>query len=377
MAEAPAVFGPEERLARLRLIRTERVGPVLFRRLIATYATGAAALAALPELARRGGARRPLALCPAATAEAELAALERLGVAAVFLGETAYPSLLAEVADAPPVLACHGCIGLLARPAVAIVGARNASAAGRRLAADLARGLGEAGYVVASGLARGIDAAAHQAALVSGTVAVVAGGVDVVYPAENRALHEAIAREGAVLSELPPGTVPQAAHFPRRNRIIAGLSRGVVVVEAAFGSGSLITARLALEQGREVFAVPGSPLDPRARGCNDLIRQGATLTEGAADVVAGLQGWVAPRRDDRVEEEEAVAAGAADDDALLARARAAILEVLGPTPVEVDEILRQCQVTPAVARIVLLELELAERLERHPGNKVALAFRDR
>jgi DNA processing protein len=256
------------------------------------------------------------------------------------------------------------------------VGARNASAAGRRVARDIAAGLVEAGYAVVSGLARGIDASAHEGALGGGTVAVLAGGVDVVYPPENAALHRSIAAAGAMIAEQPLGTVPQATHFPRRNRIISGLAQGVVVVEAALGSGSLITARFALEQGREVFAVPGSPLDPRARGTNDLIRQGATLTESAADVIAGLEGWTAPRSEERpVEEDEPVAA--AGDDSVLEAARQAILERLGPTPVEVDEILRQCQVTAAVARVVLLELELAGTLERHPGDKVARAFRDR
>jgi DNA processing protein len=369
------VFEHAERLARLRLVRSERIGPIVFRRLIGAYGGGVAALAAVPELARRGGRTRPLVLCSAETADAEMAASERAGALLVFLGEPDYPSLLAEIADPPPVLAVLGRRELLERPIVSVVGARNASAAGRKVAADIAGGVGAAGYVVASGMARGIDAAAHGAALPTGTVAVMAGGVDVVYPPENGALYEAIRREGAHLAEQPPGTVPQATHFPRRNRIISGLARGVVVIEAAFGSGSLITARFAADQGREVFAVPGSPLDPRARGANDLLRHGATLAETAADVIAGLEGWVAPRAPERAIADEPPLAAA--DDGGIDRARVEILELLGPTPVEVDEILRQCQVTAALARIVLLELELADRLERHPGGKVSLSFTNR
>ncbi len=364
-----------ERLARLRLIRTDRVGPMVFRRLIRTCGSAAAALEALPELARRGGGRR-LEPCTLAAAEAELAALDRLGARLVLLGEADYPALLAEITDAPPALAVIGRLALLNVPAVGVVGARNASGAGRRIAADIARGLGDAGYAVVSGLARGIDAAAHQAALASGTIAVVAGGIDVAYPPENAVLQEAIGRDGVILAEQPPGTVPQATHFPRRNRVISGLARGIVVVEAAAGSGSLITARYAADQGREVFAVPGSPLDPRARGTNDLLRNGAVLTESAADVTAALEGWrpPPPRAEAELGEDDGEPTA---EPTVLDAARRRVLECLGPTPIEVDEVLRQCQITPAVARIVLLELELAGRLERHPGNKVAGSFIDR
>ncbi len=364
-----------ERLARVRLIRTERIGPIVFRRLTETYGSAVAALAAVPRLAQRGGERRPLKLCPEATARDEIARLEAMGARLIFVGESDYPALLAETADPPPALAVRGRLDLLARPIVSVVGARNASAAGRRVASDIAGGLGAAGYAVASGLARGIDAAVHVATLASGTIAVVAGGVDVVYPQENKGLFDMILTQGAVVGEQPPGTVPQATHFPRRNRIISGLARGVVVIEAAFGSGSLITARFAADQGREVFAVPGSPLDPRARGTNDLLRHGATLTETAQDVIAGLEGWVAPRAEEGSMADEPPPAEI--DEADMDRARREIVGLLGPTPVEVDEILRQCQVTPALARIVLLELELADRLERHPGDKVALAFTNR
>jgi DNA processing protein len=268
---------------------------------------------------------------------------------------------------------------LLAAPIVAIVGARNASANGRRLAHELAAGLGEAGIVVASGMARGIDAAAHGGALATGSIAVVAGGVDVVYPEENRGLYQALATEGAVVAELPLGIEPQARHFPRRNRIISGMSLGVLVVEAAAKSGSLITARFALEQGREVFAVPGSPLDPRCRGCNDLLRNGATLTENASDIVTQLgpllrgAPFIPPiRREPQRELPLPPAAPAAkqvsvDTDAGLDM----ILEILSPTPVAVDELVRQCQLSAAAVATLLLELELAGRIERHPGNLVS------
>ena len=269
---------------------------------------------------------------------------------------------------------------LLQAPVVAVVGARNASANGRRLARELAAGLGEAGVVVASGMARGIDAAAHLGALDKGSVAVVAGGADIVYPEENRGLYDALAQQGAVIAELPLGTEPQARHFPRRNRIISGISLGVVVVEAAAKSGSLITTRFALEQGREVFAVPGSPLDPRCRGCNDLLRNGATLTETAADILTQLGPLLQDRPPVRLpvprQPRMALAVAAApppangaigEDDGL-----DLLVEKLSPTPVAVDELVRQCQMSAASVATLLLELELAGRIERHPGNLVSL-----
>ena len=294
---------------------------------------------------------------------------------------------LAAVEDAPPVLTMLGRPEMILAPMVAVVGARNASANGRRLARELAAGLGESGIVVVSGLARGIDAAAHLGALATGSVAIVAGGVDVVYPEENRGLYDALARDGVVLAELPLGTEPQARHFPRRNRIISGVALGVVVVEAAAKSGSLITARFALEQGREVFAVPGSPLDPRSRGTNDLLRSGATLTETAADVVSQL-GPLLQGRPPAHEIAREMAPGAprlklreapsrmelpgslapvGEEDAL-----ELIVEKLSPTPVAVDELVRQCQLSAAAVATLLLELELAGRVERHPGNLVSL-----
>jgi DNA processing protein len=361
----------------LRLSRTESVGPVTFYALLRRFGSAAAALDALPLLSR------PVEAATRRDAETELKAIDRLGGRLVCWGEPTYPPALAAVEDAPPVLTVLGRAELLQLPTVAVVGARNASANGRRLARELAAGLAEAGIVVASGMARGIDAAAHLGALDKASVAVVAGGADIVYPEENRGLYEALARDGAVVAELPLGTEPQARHFPRRNRIISGISLGVVVVEAAAKSGSLITARFALEQGREVFAVPGSPLDPRSRGANDLLRNGATLTETAADVLSQLgpllRGHppiraIAPAQP-RLPLGSALApplASAAigplgEEDGL-----DLIVEKLSPTPVAVDELVRQCQMSAASVATLLLELELAGRIERHPGNLVSL-----
>jgi DNA processing protein len=342
------------------------------------FGSARAALEALPRLARRSERSRTVTAVTRAEAEAELAALRHAGARLVCWGEPLYPGALAAVEDAPPILTVVGRAELLDRPMVAVVGARNASANGRRFARDLAAALGQGGIVVVSGLARGIDAAAHLGALASGSVAVVAGGVDVVYPEENRGLHEAMARQGAIVAELPLGTEPQARHFPRRNRIISGMTLGVVVVEAAARSGSLITARLALEQGRDVFAVPGSPLDPRCRGSNDLLRHGATLTESAEDVLSQL-GPLLERRAAPGPLPSAHTpatpswppAGASEvigDDA----GTELILERLGPTAVAVDELVRQCHLSAAVVATLLLELELAGRVERHPGNLVSL-----
>jgi DNA processing protein len=346
------------------------------------FGSARAALEALPRLARRGERAGTVTATPRAAAEAEMTALNRIGGRLVCWGEPGYPSALAQIEDAPPLLSVLGEAELLDRPMVAVVGARNASANGRRLARELAAGLGEGGLVVVSGLARGIDAAAHLGALATGTVAIVAGGADIVYPEENRGLYDALRRHGAIVAEMPLGSEPQARHFPRRNRIISGMALGVLVVEAAARSGSLITARYALEQGREVFAVPGSPLDPRCRGANDLLRRGATLTETADDVLTQLGPLVqtaAPPRQrtqpppllDTAWPPPAPQGGvgepAADLDAF-----DMILERLGPTPVAVDELVRQCQLTASVIATLLLELELAGRVERHPGNLVSL-----
>jgi DNA processing protein len=372
----------QELIDRLRLIRTENVGPATFFALIRRYGTAARALDALPELARRGGRIKAPAIPSAADAERELETARKLGARIVAFDDPPYPPAFKAADGAPPLFYLRGEAGLLGRRAVAVVGARNASAAGVRFARRLAAELAEAGLLVVSGLARGIDGAAHQGALdagpsAGGTLAVLAGGIDQVYPPEHAGLYENILASGAgaVLSERPPGLVARERDFPKRNRLIAGLSLGVAVVEAAFRSGSLITARLANEQGREVFAVPGSPLDPRCRGANDLIRQGATLTESAADILNVLDGAAAPRRGVAAEsqalESERESFAAADGPAL-AEARARVLAALGPTPVEVDEIVRQCQLSAPIVQAALLELELAGRLARHSGNRVAL-----
>lgn len=375
MAAPQQPISASERLAWLRLIRSENVGPVTFSQLLAHFGTASAALDALPELARRGGRARPIKICPESTAQREIEAHEALGARLVTYAEPAYPAPLAEISDAPPVLSLLGHGHLLERRAVAIVGARNASANGRRMAQTLAAGLGEHDLVVPSGMARGIDAAAHTGALESGTIAVMAGGVDVIYPTENTGLYQEITERGAAISEQPLGTKPQARHFPHRNRLISGLSLAVVVVEAAKRSGSLITARFAGEQGREVLAVPGSPLDPRAQGTNLLIREGATLIQSAEDVVEALGGILRRTAEEGRKRAVAPAPGTVmPDEQELARARADIIESLGPSPVTVDEIIRQCQFSPAVVSAILLELELAGRLERQPGGQICLYY---
>lgn len=373
MRELPTrPLSPAEKLDWLRLIRSENVGPVTFFRLLDHFGSAAAALDALPRLARSGGRAGTVRIAPSQAAEREMERLEALGARLLAWGEPGYPPLLAHVEDAPPLIGVLGHAALLGKAAIAVVGARNASAAGRRLARELAADLGRGGLLVVSGLARGIDAAAHQGALATGTAAVLGGGIDVPYPRENEALYAEIRELGVLVSEVEPGTAPLARHFPRRNRIISGIARGVVVVEANLRSGSLITARMALEQGREVFSVPGSPLDPRARGTNGLIRQGATLTETAEDVLTVLgERRVAPRREKDPAPFPTVSPSKPEESDL-DRARAAIVESLGPVPVTVDELIRNGQFSPAVASAVLLELELAGRLERHPGNQVSL-----
>ena len=371
---APArSLNPSERLDWLRLIRSDHVGPVTFFELLRRFGSAAAALSALPDLARRGGGRRSPRIFPRAEAERELASLDKFGARLVAWGEPDYPPSLAAVEDAPPLVSIKGDAALLARRSIAIVGARNASANGRRFAQGLAHDLGRNGLLVVSGLARGIDAAAHRGALETGTAAVVAGGIDVVYPEENRDLHAAVGAQGVLLAEMPIGTEPQARHFPRRNRLISGMSLGVVVVEAALRSGSLITTRFALEQGREVFAVPGSPLDPRCRGSNDLIRRGAGLVEAAEDVLTALAGQLqgAPKDIPRRFLAPMLSDGN-DSEKSQERARSQVLEALGPSPLPVDELVRQCQLSPAIIATVLLELELAGRIERHPGNQISL-----
>lgn len=357
----------EQRLDWLRLIRSDNVGPRTFRALVDHCGGASAAISALPDLARRGGATRPARICSRQDAERELAAAKALGLSLIAACEPDYPQRLRMIDDAPPLLAIRGNSSALALPMVAVVGARNASAAGMRFAERMARDLGLAGFIIVSGLARGIDAAAHRASLASGTVAVLAGGHDHIYPREHADLAEAILPQGALVSEMPMGWEPRARDFPRRNRLISGLAAGVVVVEAAKRSGSLITVRFALEQGREVFAVPGSPLDPRAEGTNELLKQGATLATNAADVITVLR----PILGQPVELEEpgAPAAPGADPGR---DERSRITQLLGPTPVSIDDLVRLSGSSPAVVRTVLLELELAGRLERHGGALVSL-----
>jgi DNA processing protein len=376
MAEAHPITDAE-RLDRLRLIRSEHVGPVSFRQLLARFGSAGSALDALPDLARLGGLRRGIRVCPRTAAEREVDTLARAGGRLVVLGEADYPAPLAALPDAPAVLSVLGRPELLARGTIAIVGARNASANGVRFAETMARDLGRAGFVVASGLARGLDAAAHRGALATGTIAVMAGGVDVVYPRDNERLYRDIAATGTVLSEMPWGQQPTARHFPHRNRIVSGLAQAVVVVEATLRSGSLITARLAGEQGREVLAVPGSPLDPRARGTNGLIRDGATLVQGADDVIEALGGLMA-RPAARPEEAAPTpsAAGFAEPVEAPDHVRKIISNLLGTAPASIDEIVRQSGFAAREIALVLLELELAGRLQRHPGGQVSLAFQE-
>ncbi|HEX5507861.1 MAG TPA: DNA-processing protein DprA, partial [Pseudolabrys sp.] len=356
----------EQRIDWLRLIRSDNVGPRTFHILTNHYGGVRAALKAVPELARRGGASGPARVYSREDAERELAAARAFGVELVALGEPDYPTRLQMIDDAPPLLGVRGTYDVFARPLVAVVGSRNASAVGVKFAERLAHDLGAADFGIVSGLARGIDAAAHRASVATGTIAVLAGGHDRIYPPEHETLLEAILTEGAAVSEMPLGWEPRARDFPRRNRLISGLSVGVVIVEAAKRSGSLITARLAGEQGREVFAVPGSPLDPRAEGTNGLLKQGATLVTDAADVVTVLEPILGRTADLAAQEPEREVEGSADaephDDE-----RSRVTGLLGPTPVAIDDLVRLSGASPAIVRTVLLELEIAGRLERHGG----------
>ncbi len=357
-------------VAKLRLIRSENIGPVTYRQLLQRFGSAVAAVDALPDLARRGG--RTLRIATTAEAEAEIAAVHGFGGQMLFIDSPDYPLLLARSEAPPPVLAVKGDPALLERPAVAIVGARNASAAGARFARELAAALAAAELVVVSGLARGIDTAAHWGALAGGTIGIIAGGLDVAYPPEAADLQAQIGAQGLVVAEQPFGTQPQARHFPRRNRIIAALAAGTVVVEGALKSGSLITARIAAEAGREVMAVPGSPLDPRAQGCNQLIREGATLIQSAADILealgsftAGIGGRFAAPADPYDAAPPALEADAG--------AHAAIAALLSPTPCPIDELVRLSGLPSAIVATVLLDMELGGQIVRHAGGRVALA----
>jgi DNA processing protein len=376
----PAPLGAAQRLACLRLIRSENVGPVTFRELISHFGGPEEALDALPELSRRGGYRHPIRICPREAAEAELEAAADIGARALFVGEPGYPPALAAVDPPPPLLYVKGKAGHLARPMLAIVGARNGSAAGQKLARLFASSIGAAGFVIVSGLARGIDSAAHEAALETGTVAVLAGGPDNVYPPEHAELQRQIAERGCLVSENPPGFAPRGQDFPRRNRIISGMALGVLVVEAARRSGTLVTARMAGEQGREVFAVPGHPLDPRAEGTNRLLKSGATLVTEPDDILGALAPLLreAPQPVARKAAPQAAsspqmpAADATELPQVGDADRARLIEALGPAPVDVDELGRATGLSARAIQIALMELALAGRIERHGHQLVSL-----
>ncbi|MEP7455335.1 DNA-processing protein DprA [Phyllobacterium sp. SB3] len=364
----------EQRLNWLRLIRSENVGPATFRDLIAHCGSASNAIQMLPELVRRGGRGKPIRIASMDDAERELRAAAKMGVCFTGIGEPDYPHYLRQSDNPPPLVAIKGNPDVFRLPPVAIVGARNASLVGIKFARMIARELGEAGFATISGLARGIDTAAHEASLQYGTVAAMAGGLDHPYPPENLGLYKAIPEQGgAVVSEMPLGWEPRARDFPRRNRIIAALSLGLVVVEAAERSGSLISARLAGELGRLVFAVPGSPLDPRAKGTNELLKNGAIVTTGTDDIISALT----PLIERPTLEDSAFLAPASE---LTSPAspdeteRDRLFSLLGPVPVDVDDIIRTSELHPSAVMLILLELDLAGRLQRHSGGHVSLAY---
>lgn len=369
------VLSPQQRADWLRLIRTENVGPATFRKLLNRFGSAEAALNALPELSRMGGRNAPLKPPSQSSIEDEISGIEKHGGRVIALGEADYPYLLSHIPAAPPMIIMVGGQNINWRQTVGMVGARNASTAGQRITKNIAGDLGNAGYSLISGLARGIDAAAHAATLETGTVAVLAGGIDQVYPQENIPLsRQIVERGGALITEMPLGWEPRAKDFPRRNRLVSGMSLGVVVIEAARRSGSLITARLALEQNREVFAVPGSPLDPRAEGPNALIRDGATLVTNADHVIESLAGADPTRlplfEEDAETQDFSMSADhtrdASDQD------RSIILSALSPTPISVDELVQHTNISVPVLQVILMELDLAGRLEWASGQLVSL-----
>lgn len=364
-------FVPQEQHARLSLIRTPQVGPVTFHDLISRFGTAREALENVGNLSVRGGRVKALRPVSRASIDDELEATARAGGRFVFHGEPEYPGLLATVDPAPPVIIVKGQAHLFDKPCVGMVGSRNASVNGRKMATSLARELGTAGYIVVSGMARGIDTAAHQGALDTGTIAVLAGGVDAIYPPENKDLYAELAERGAIISEMPLGYTAKARDFPRRNRLISGLSLGIVVVEAALRSGSLITARLAGEQSRDVFAVPGSPLDPRCRGCNQLIKESACLVETVDDITDVLARSQLMHMGEPDNARFGTTAPAIEE-AVIKDFRSTITSLLGPTPCEIDDLIRASGAPPAAVRAILTELDLAERLDRLPDGKVAL-----
>jgi DNA processing protein len=366
-------FSVKEKLAWLRLSRTDNIGPITFYKLLERYGTAESALNALPDLARRGGRLEGLKVFPADLAAKEMEQVEKSGAQLIARDEAGYPPLLAQLEDTPPLITIMGHAALLSKPALGVVGARNASLPGRKIADDFSRKVGAAGYVIVSGLARGIDTSAHTAALSTGTVAVIAGGIDVVYPQENEKLYRDIAEQGTIIAESPLGTEPLARHFPRRNRLISGLSLGVLVVEAAMKSGSLITARMAAEQNREVFAVPGSPLDPRAEGTNKLIQDGAHLALSAEDIIRELKSLRhRPLNDPGAGPWKGGPGLSESPKEPNESLRIRLLEILSHTPVQMDEIIRAAGAPVSDVLTVILELELAGRIERQPGNKVNL-----
>ncbi len=361
-----------ERVDWLRLARTPQVGPVTFSKLIERFGNAAAALDALPDLAARGGRVDSMKIVARDEAEAEMSATDEYGARMLMSCETDYPDLLAALDPPPPVITVQGPLDANTRASCAIVGSRNASAIGLRFARDIAAGLGRADIIVVSGLARGIDGAAHTGALETGTIAVLAGGIDYIYPPQNERLHHDIARQGLLVTESPLGMTPTAKDFPRRNRLISGLSLGTVVLEAALRSGSLITARLAAEQGREVMAAPGSPLDPRAKGTNKLIREGAALIESADDVLEILRQTKRPVAAESDSEPYEPSGGGDTESGLRER----IMDLLSPSPVSIDELARSAGVPVGRVNSVLIELELAGRAIVLPGGLVQIAYRD-
>lgn len=362
-----------ERIARLQLARSEGIGPITFRRLLERYGTAQRAAEKVPELAKNGGRAKPLKIIPLKQAQDEAEKIEKLGAKLIVFGDPEYPPQLAAIEDAPMTLTVLGNANLLSKQAIGIVGSRNASLQGRKFAENLAGELGRAGLTIISGLARGIDTAAHGASLASGTVAVVAGGVDVVYPAENKTLYDHIAAGGAIVAENELGTQPMAQHFPRRNRIISGLSLGVVIVEGTLKSGSLITAHVAADQGREVYAVPGHPMDPRAGGPNALIRDGATLVTGPRDILDSLARLKEMRIVREPDLPPSTFAVPDPDPDMLADARNLLVPLLCTVPVGVDDLIRETKLPAPVVQTILLELELGGKLTRHPGNRVSTA----
>lgn len=366
----------KERLSWIRLSRTENIGPKTFHMLMDVCGSVAKAIESVPKMSMQGGRKKPISIFSEKDALKELELTHAFGARFIAACEPEYPKILRKVADHPPVITVYGDPKTWKEPSVAIVGARNASANGCRYAGLLAKKLGEEyKMITVSGLARGIDTAVHAASLATGTVAVVGGGINCIYPPENKELFHKIGQQGAVISEFPYDTVPKAQNFPRRNRIVSGMTLGTVVVEASVNSGSLITARMALEQGREVFAVPGSPLDPRSQGANRLLKQGAILVENAEDVVQALTPLLNERDHLFEKNDHAFTEGHQSFDAgNLEEVRQLVLEKLGVTPVEIDELITQTGQSAQLVRVALLELELADRLERHPGNKVSLLF---